>query len=151
MLTDKLEWDAWSDDLSVGIDGIDGDHKGILDLIARLHHAYDAPEAEEAVRMAVGRIALYAEHHFQREERMLELAAYPWLVQHRARHDTFRAYVAAIGTGVAELPEVGELLSWLVDWWVGHIGTEDKLYREHVQARPEAVASVGRIGAVDDR
>lgn len=143
MLTNKLHWDAWSEDLSVGIDGIDGDHKGILDLIARLHEAYDAPEAEDAVRMAVGRIAQYADQHFQREEHMLEIAAYPWLEQHRARHDNFRAYVAEISTGSAPLPEVGELLSWLVDWWVGHIGTEDKQYREHVQGCAEAVASVG--------
>ena len=142
MLADKLEWDAWSDDLSVGIKGIDGDHKGILDLIARLHEAYDAPHAEDAVRMAVGRIALYADQHFQREEHMLEIAAYPWLSQHRARHDNFRAYVAEITTGTAPLPVVGELLSWLVDWWVGHIGTEDKQYRDHVQGCAEAVASV---------
>lgn len=143
MLTSKLEWEAWSEDLSVGIDGIDGDHKGILELIAHLHEAYDAAHAEESVRVAVARIAAYSDQHFQREERMLEIANYPWLEQHRARHDTFRAYVSNVVDGSAPLPEVGELLSWLVDWWVGHIGTEDKLYRAHVQTCPEAVASVG--------
>lgn len=142
MLTDKLEWDAWSETLSVGIDGIDADHKAILDLIARLHKAYDAPGAESAVRLAVAHIGAYAEHHFQREEHMLDMAGYPYLVQHKARHDTFRAYAAAIAAGAADLPEVGELLSWLVDWWVGHIGTEDRMYRPYVETNPDAIASV---------
>lgn len=138
----KLDWDAWSDDLAVGIDAIDSDHKTILDLIGRLHQAYDSDNAADTVRAAVGRIAAYAETHFQREERMLLEAGYPYLVQHRARHDTFRAYVANIVMGTAPLPEVGELLSWLVDWWVGHIGTEDKMYRAHVRQHPQAVASL---------
>ncbi|MCR6628995.1 MAG: hemerythrin family protein [Magnetospirillum sp.] len=139
----KLDWETWSEDLSVGIEAIDGDHKGILDLIGHLHEAYDGPNGADAVRLAVGRIAAYAETHFQREERMLLVAGYPFLIQHRARHDTFRAYVAHIVMGTAPLPEVGELLSWLVDWWVGHIGTEDKLYRDHVRQHPEAVGGLG--------
>ncbi|NFV82039.1 bacteriohemerythrin [Magnetospirillum aberrantis] len=138
----KLDWEAWSDDLSVGIAAIDDDHRGILDLIAHLHEAYDSDHGTDAVRLAVGRIAAYAETHFQREERMLLLAGYPYLIQHRARHDAFRAYVANIVMGASPLPEVGELLSWLVDWWVGHIGTEDKQYRDHVQSRPDAVAAI---------
>lgn len=142
-MRDKLDWHAWSEELSVGIDAIDTDHRGILELIARLHEAYDSPDGgADAVRSAVGRIAAYAETHFQREERMLLVAGYPYLIQHRARHDTFRAYVANIVMGTAPLPEVGELLSWLVDWWVGHIGTEDKLYRAHMQDHPEAVAKL---------
>lgn len=136
----KLSWEAWSDDLSVGIDAIDTDHRGILDLIARLHEAYDTDGGADAVRLAVGRIAAYAETHFQREERMLLEAGYPFLIQHRARHDSFRAYVANIVMGAAPLPEVGELLSWLVDWWVGHIGTEDKLYRDHMREHPGVAA-----------
>ncbi len=143
-MRDKLDWDYWSDDLSVGIPGIDGDHRGILDLIARLHGAFDAPDADSTVRDALARIAEYAERHFQREESMLERAGYAFLAQHRQRHDTFRAYVTAFSNQDVPLPQLGELLSWLVDWWVGHIGSEDKLYRAHLPA--EAAAWVDMDG-----
>lgn len=134
MTQNKLTWDYWSDDLTMGIPMIDADHRAILDLIGQLRQAYDQPEADAAARIALYRIARYADQHFTREESMLAQANYPYLPQHKQRHDTFRAYVATVNDTSDHLPEVGELLSWLVDWWVGHIVTEDKMYRDHMLA-----------------
>ena len=140
MKPEKLEWEHWREDLSVGVAAIDEDHQQILALIARLSKAHQAGDGGgEGLREAMRTITEYSERHFAREERMLAATGYPFLVLHRLRHQTFRSFVAnaAAGSGPTS---AAELFSYLVDWWVGHIATDDKDYRESLEGRSELVA-----------
>jgi len=137
MKAEKLDWDHWRDDLSVGVGAIDDDHKGILSLIATLYVAYRDGDGG-GLAEALDHISTYSERHFAREERMLAVAGYPFLDQHRQRHQSFRAFVADARQGSAV--GTAELFSYLVDWWVGHIATEDKLYRESLDGKAELIA-----------
>lgn len=133
MKPENLEWEHWREELSVGVDIIDHDHKEILDLIARLWRIHGTDSAgDAAVRDALETIAAYSERHFEREETMLEAVGYPFLEQHRLRHQTFRAFVESNAPGALSV-EAGALFSYLVDWWVGHIATDDKFYRGFLQ------------------
>lgn len=139
MKPEKLQWDHWSEDLAVGVAGIDDDHKEILALIARLSRANAEAGAEpSAVDEAIRVIAAYSERHFAREERMLEAVGYAFLEQHRLRHQSFRAFVDA-ARGNDQLSPA-ELFSYLVDWWIGHIATDDKFYRSSLEGKDAAVA-----------
>jgi len=140
MKPEKLEWDHWRDDLSVGIDAIDDDHKQILALIAKLSGTYQAGAGAEAeLREAMRIIAQYSERHFAREERILAAAGYPFIEQHRLRHQSFRAFVDNASSG-ARPTNARELFSYLVDWWVGHIATDDKSYRDSLDGKADLVA-----------
>ena len=140
MKPEKLEWDHWREDLSVGVEAIDDDHKRILALIATLSGAYQAGDGDDtALREAMRTIADYSERHFAREERMLAATGYPFLDQHRLRHQSFRTFVENASSG-ARPTNARELFSYLVDWWVGHIATDDKSYRASLEGKAEQVA-----------
>jgi len=151
MKPEKLQWEFWRDDLGVGHAAIDDDHKRILQFIARLQAAFEDGEDQQVVAEGIKVIADYSASHFVREEGMLAAVGYPHLVQHRARHDSFRSYVAHALESDESIDQ-GELLSYLVDWWVGHIAAEDKLYRPALVGRDEDIraafgADAGERGA----
>ena len=139
MKPEKLQWEFWSEDLAMGHAAIDDDHKRILQVIARLQEAFLQQHDDKVVADGIAIIADYSNNHFDREERMLEAAGYAHLEQHRARHESFRNYVAHAMEAREDI-DSGGLLSYLVDWWVGHIAAEDKLYRS---------ALVGKEGMIN--
>ena len=139
MKAERLHWDFWSDDLAIGFAAIDDDHKRILDCIARLQEAFQLGDGQQALADGISVIVDYSRHHFDREERMLAAAGYAHIDHHRARHQSFCDYVAH---AVAEEGGIdhGALLSYLVDWWVGHIASEDKLYRPALTGKEAMIA-----------
>ena len=76
---------------------------------------------------------------------MLAAAGYPHLDQHRARHESFRSYVAHARDAEHDI-DTGGLLSYLVDWWVGHIAAEDKLYRSALIGKEAMIAEAFNEG-----
>lgn len=148
MKAEKLQWEFWRDDLGVGHAVIDDDHKRILAFIARLQEAYQLGEAHDVVAEGIAEIADYSAGHFDREERMLAAVGYPHLAHHRARHESFRSYVAHALENGGDIDQ-GELLSYLVDWWVGHIASEDKLYRSALDGKDDVIQSL--FSAADPR
>ena len=139
MKPEKLQWEFWSEDLSIGHAAIDDDHKRILQVIARLQDAFLQQPDERVVAEGIAVIADYSNNHFVREDRMLAAAGYPHLEQHRARHESFRGYVAHALAAEHDI-DPGGLLSYLVDWWVGHIAAEDKLYRPALIGKEAMIA-----------
>lgn len=140
MKAERLDWNFWSEDLAVGHGAVDDDHKRILACIARLHAAFQLGDGDAALADGLALIVDYSERHFEREERMLAAAAYPHLDHHRARHQSFRDYVAH-ATQEEGGVDHGALLSYLVDWWVGHIASEDKLYKPSLAGKEAEIAA----------
>lgn len=140
MKAERLQWEFWSEDLAMGHAAIDDDHKRILACIERLARAFQQGESQEALSDGLALIVDYSRHHFEREERMLAAAGYAHLAHHRARHQSFCDYVAH-ATAAEDAIDHGALLSYLVDWWVGHIASEDKLYRPALEGKEAAIAA----------
>ena len=140
MFSDKLAWDYWSENLAIGIEAIDDDHRRILDTIASLRGAVDMADAQPVNLQTLAVLHDYVEIHFRREEAMLEAAGYEMLAVHRAIHDTFRSYAAELAAQ-EEPHNPMLLLSYLVNWWTGHIATDDKFYRDCALSCPEALAA----------
>jgi len=138
MFSQKLEWDYWSDSLAIGIEAIDADHRRILDLIASLHQAVTLDDPQPAIARTLATLRDYVDIHFRREEAMLRAAGYAAFEAHRDIHDTFRIY-AQEQIDSTRPHNAMELLSYLVNWWTGHIATDDKFYRETALASPEAL------------
>jgi len=140
MFKDKLDWNYWSDDLEMGIASIDDDHRRILALIGTLRDAIDSPDPHPVIIATLATLRDYADRHFRREEAMLATSGYPNLTSHRQVHDSFRDYTRHPSEDDA-LPNAVLMLSYLVNWWTGHIVTDDKQYRDHVLRHPEAIAA----------
>ncbi|WP_050750718.1 bacteriohemerythrin [Paramagnetospirillum magneticum] len=140
MKAERLHWDFWSEELAIGHAAIDDDHKRILAGIERLAKAFQLGDGDAALSDGLALIVDYSRHHFEREERMLAAAGYAHLEHHRARHQSFCDYVAHASKADGGIDH-GALLSYLVDWWVGHIASEDKLYRPALKGKEEAIAA----------
>ena len=127
---------AWKDDLSVGIESIDDDHKKLLTLINNLETAVHYPTGEAFERQALQELVDYTKYHFEREEKMMRETGYTDYEPHKQQHD---AMIARVG-GFMEAYEkdregtVEELAEFLKDWLLKHIAGTDQKYSGHLQS-----------------
>jgi hemerythrin len=122
----------WSDELSVGIEEIDEQHKILVDLINRL---FEETVVHEAANTAVIEDVLhelieYTVIHFAVEESLFRIFHYPATESHTRHHDELKAQVLDIQKKVklGEMQVNVELLIFLKKWLEQHILYEDKLY-----------------------
>lgn len=131
----------WSDDLSVGNDLLDGQHKTLIGMINTL----DNPDlGEEELGEIIFGLLEYAATHFRDEEKFFVNAA-PEIVQ-----DHFQSHTVFISTAYKYVQRFqrGEALQlrqpvyeFLRDWLVNHIMVEDMQYKKAADApRHKAVA-----------
>ncbi|MCL2875544.1 MAG: bacteriohemerythrin [Betaproteobacteria bacterium] len=120
----------WSDELVLGIDSIDKQHRWLVDTTNRLHDelAFRYPKQEELEKILEG-LMEYAINHFIVEEDLFNRYGYPEERVHRARHDEFSRYVLQLLLKCERGEQVSdEVLEFLRTWLVKHILTEDKAY-----------------------
>ncbi|MCK9259228.1 MAG: hemerythrin family protein, partial [Azoarcus sp.] len=123
---------AWSDALLTGIDVIDRQHRGLVDMInataARL--ADQSELSAEEVRSLVGFLKEYTEVHFSTEEALMSLCGLPpgYAQAHHHNHDRFLALVGDMADELGDdaVPDGRQLLAFLGDWLIRHIRGEDQ-------------------------
>lgn len=119
----------WDDSYSVGNPKLDGQHKGLIDLINLLDDA-------TMTGIALERLKSYVNEHFRDEENMLEQAGYPDLDGQKAQHKDFEDWLArahrtyVTGNGPKTLRE--DVQGYLKDWLTSHILNSDKAYASWV-------------------
>jgi hemerythrin len=127
----------WIDSLGTGIDEVDSQHKGLLELLNRLANteANATPEAEIADIVAA--LARYARDHFDLEVRMMQSADCDLrhVVMHVHEHEDFMRHVSFAGEGLdAGEARVGhELASYLAQWLWRHIMGVDQVMAAQLQ------------------
>lgn len=118
----------WSDNLNIGIDTIDLQHRKIVDYINELHRAAQGDDRELVGKVLNGLID-YTISHFGFEEEMLESNHYDDIEEHKRLHEKFIARIKMHlnnhekGANVARAL-TGELQIWLI----AHISREDQRY-----------------------
>ena len=73
----------WNNDLSVGVDLIDSDHKTLIDLINLVADSIEAGQSAKTIGDVVQLLYEYTEFHFIREEVLMEACGYSDLDNHR--------------------------------------------------------------------
>lgn len=121
----------WTNDLSVGIEEIDEQHKIIVNLINRLFDETVAHQANSGVMNEIlHELVEYTVIHFAVEESLFRIFHYPGTEAHTRHHDELKAQVVDIQKKVnkGEAQVNTELLMFLKKWLTNHIQQEDKLY-----------------------
>ena len=117
-------------DLLTGIDGMDNQHRRLFDLINELSEAVSEGKGRDVMMPVLDSLIDYTAKHFADEERLLEEIRYPELDAQRRSHEAFVAKVLESragfesGTGMV----ASEVINFLNDWLVKHIGGMDKKY-----------------------
>ncbi|MCB2181187.1 MAG: bacteriohemerythrin [Desulfobulbaceae bacterium] len=121
---------TFSQEFSVGVSGIDDQHKKIMDFINQVHDAVknDSPIAD--IKKILGDMAKFTVDHFATEEKYFDQFQYPETEKHKAVHKKLLTRVSDIITQINEGQDVNliEVLTFLKDWLQNHILVQDKQY-----------------------
>lgn len=125
----------WTDQLNVGIEVIDQQHRRIVEYINQLDDARSNNYSREEIGFLVNEFVDYTISHFGFEESLQEEAGYPFLKAHQKVHELFTKRVADFQTRYNNGEDVTKgLNSLLVTWLFNHIKRDDNDYVETVKS-----------------
>ena len=121
-----FKWDA---KYETGLEEVDTQHRGLVELINRLGNQRVGGGSEADVQATLAALADYAKHHFDTEEALMRAAGVSR--EHREAHGhTHHLFLDQINRIVAEaqgdvMIAIDRLLRYLVKWLVFHILGQD--------------------------
>ncbi|KOR27636.1 hemerythrin, partial [Achromatium sp. WMS1] len=78
---------AWSEEISVGVEEIDEQHKVLLNLINELNDAMQARRSHDVITSIINKLSEYTRIHFAVEESLMRILNYPDYESHKAQHE----------------------------------------------------------------
>lgn len=139
----------WSESMSVGVALLDSDHKALIETINQLHRAVEDRREAEFLDQIFDDLVNYVEHHFAREERVMQACGYPGAADHRVEHLRFAQDMHYTRDRYfrGEETDIGrELLDYLKDWLNQHILIDDMAYRPYAEGRPHVARVAEAMG-----
>jgi len=127
----------WTQDMSVGVEQLDGHHRRLIDLTNQLGAAIAAGNSAPVTGAVLGELIRYVYYHFGEEERLMEEAGYADLPAHRQHHRAMAEHVRGLEDRYNNDPGAvicADLHSFLADWLVNHIRSEARLYKTALPA-----------------
>lgn len=117
----------WRDQLSVGNDLIDSDHKYLIEIINKAEVNLKANNRAALLRV-LDELSAYGKTHFEREELIAHAVGYPGAAQLHESHgnlvtalDKFRDDTGSVWTADAAT----QFTTFLRDWLIQHLIKED--------------------------
>ncbi|WP_051340687.1 bacteriohemerythrin [Azospirillum halopraeferens] len=144
-----MDYVAWEQRMSVGVDVLDGDHKRLLAMFNGLLAGGVSARAKDDVSGLLGDLRDYTDVHFRREEEWMERAGYPDLESHRAAHRHFVAEVEKLRREFDDSHAVMlriDLILLLKDWLIDHIQTVDMRYKPFLAGSDVAASGAAPTG-----
>ena len=120
---------TWSEELEVGIETMDMQHKELIGKYNTLMDACAAGKGQEELESALDFLCDYTVQHFSDEEALQREIGYPEFEKHKQLHDGFKVTVADLVTQFKQSgPSSATLDRFKTDveeWLIKHIKRED--------------------------
>ena len=127
-----MNWDA---SLDVGVDQMNREHQGLLNLMNRLHDARDAGKTGKEVLDILDALGAATVQHFKDEEDFMERSGYPKFKTHKLIHEDllkkFTGYAEAAHASHGKLED--GFFFFLKHWLTAHIKGIDMQYGPNAQ------------------
>lgn len=120
---------GWSDDLSVGVEAVDAEHRELIEHLEGLRRAHAAGQG--GLVSALDALIDATHRHFENEEAAMARSSYPQLADHVRSHIELSSRVLQIRQRLAagDVSTLGfELLGFLDGWLLDHIRTADRAF-----------------------
>lgn len=121
----------WREQLSVGNDLIDTDHRHLIEIINQAEASLKTNRRAD-LAVVLDELARYGKTHFDREERVAKAAGYPKSDQLHVSHDQLIEILEKFRGDIGETwPEdaVERFTTFLRDWFINHVIMEDLLMK----------------------
>lgn len=133
---------GWNDDLAVGNELIDHQHREFIETFNQLLAACRSHTAKDAVPKVMHYLDDYLSFHFREEEHLMRGASYPQLAAHVEQHSAFILRIRELQREYAEtgasLQVITHLNDTLLHWFLQHIRHYDKELAAFLRSRQEA-------------
>ncbi len=130
---------AWKDEYSIGEDSIDNQHKNLFiianDIYALLNNDLIIDKYDKIVAI-VNQLKEYTIEHFADEEAFMMKGGYRKFLSHKTLHTDFIEKIDAVDLNQLDNGQneyLRDIMSFVCDWLVQHILTEDKLITKSVE------------------
>lgn len=115
----------WTNNLSVGVELIDEQHKMLFKCLNDLKEASQHHQGPSKVESTLGFLIEYTDFHFSAEERHMAASGYQELEAHRFEHDKFKSTLSNLQQDFEEKGATHELAAsidnLLINWLFRHI------------------------------
>lgn len=119
----------WNNNLCIGHDLIDTQHKRLFELTAKLYEIAIGGDDKSKLKLLLLELYKYTLFHFDEEEMVMRNHNFPCYDDHKHEHEKFvetldtLALKAREDTSALDI----EILNWLSSWLVIHISIKDKM------------------------
>ncbi|MCK6451975.1 MAG: bacteriohemerythrin [Alphaproteobacteria bacterium] len=139
----------WRDEFSIGIDGVDHEHRALIDLINRLHQEMVEQKGPPRTGAFLGEVHAQIASHFALEEQIMQQQHYAEYTVHKVDHeillDEIRDIMDAYERGdYAAGPDA--LGHRLADWFGQHFRSHDARFHRGIHAGQKPGATGSREG-----
>lgn len=128
---------GWTEDLSVGVDVIDQQHKIWFEKADQLFDAGKNGKAKEFISQMLDFLDDYTKMHFRDEEKYMLSIHYPEYETQKKLHTNFigelaklKAEYAKSGGNIAVIINANQMV---INWLIQHISTQDKKIGQFVR------------------
>lgn len=125
----------WNDELNLGNDLIDTQHRMLMLLCRKLDIAIKTRQSDQTLRWVMLEVKRFVEFHFLSEENLMHEINYPDVGNHALIHAELLLQMEMMLAKIShhkEFPE--DLLFFLNTWLVGHIVHEDMRIAEYAKS-----------------
>ena len=126
----------WRENMSVGVEAVDNDHKHLIDLLNQMHFLVLAGDDRSSVGEVLDELVHYVDYHFEREEKLMQFSDYPGLEAHRTCHQDLARRLLEYKKTFEDRPEsfdAAAFYDFLSDWLVVHVLEKDMKYKPYVR------------------
>lgn len=118
----------WKAAYEIGIPELDRQHQKLVDLINGLYEVFCAHDTGLALVSLLDELVDYAVMHFNYEEALMDMCAYPSLEEHLKDHQRLSSWVLETRSRVLRTRAglTGAELIFLRNWLIEHVAAEDQ-------------------------
>ncbi len=127
---DSEQFIVWCDDFSVNVPEMDAQHQKLVRLVNQLYSAMKNKKSADKVGEIIDELAKYTVEHFGSEEEYMAKVNFPGLEKHKVVHQQFVKKVSEFEQEYMDgkVTLSIEIIEFLRDWLLNHIGKMDKQY-----------------------
>ena len=120
----------WRDEYNTNVKEMDEDHRELFKAVSDLYDAITVREDSSFLNKTLDFLIGYTKKHFKAEEMLMKRQGFPGYQRQKKQHDKFLEDVLemAVRTRKGEIKMTVEFVSFLKEWIIKHILTEDRKY-----------------------